>query len=176
MRFVTIERTQAIQKQGASVSYQAVVEPWLREYGEGSSISIKEKIMNRKIWFYGVSMVLLMLTATYFAITTDGNSWEDLKGSDNLCRTYEAQVPIDAPIPGNCWKVLFCPNPKTYGTGGRCGYVPWGITTGFRGWHISEGDHITWSERTCNWSWFTCKDEGVDDEIGELTKCYVTPC
>ena len=132
--------------------------------------------MNRKMWFYGASMVLLMLTTTYLAITTDSNSWEDLKGrqGSSACH-WIAIAPVDAPMPGNCTIGNLCKDPKTRGTHGYCQ-----TTDTYTGWERSHHQwshgHIIERKRDCRVSLFSCNDNGVTSTPGSLEECILSPC
>ena len=130
--------------------------------------------MNRKMWFYGASMVLLMLTTTYLAITTGSNSWEDLKGRQGAC-IWVTFAPKDAPLPGNCTFWNLCKDPTTTGTPGYCQTTSAETEQIFLRNQWSHG-HIVKRKRDCRLSWFHCNDNGVIDTPGSLTECVVTWC
>ena len=144
--------------------------------------------MNWKTWFYGTSMVLLMLTATCLVITT--HSWEDLKGQQTVaCRDEIKTSPKNAPPPSSCGRGFFwtreCTNRFSYGQGGTCGVKKdvWGyeVETGFRGSHQPKIGMITKRELKCisvpKSGWFDgCEDGATIDTTGSQLECVLSSC
>ena len=132
--------------------------------------------MNRKMWFYGASMVLLVLTATYLMITIDSNSWEYLKGRQGASACHWVTIaPVNAPMPGNCTIWNGCDDIVTHGTHGYCQ-----TTDTYTGWDRSHDQwshgHIIKQTRDCRLSLFRCNNNGVTPTPGSLTECILSPC
>ena len=133
--------------------------------------------MNRKIWFYGTTlMALLMVIATYLAIGADSSSWEDITGRQTLCN-WVSVAPRDAPEPANCAILLNCTNPTSTGRDGFCTTVR-GVYTGSRFLRNQQTapNRIIKKERNCTFNWGFCDDEGVTNTYGSLNECLITSC
>ena len=136
--------------------------------------------MNRKTWFYGALITLLVFTATYITFTADGTTWGDFKGRSGCY--YGPKPSISAGTPGPCSWSFGCDPVITNGVHGRCVRVDHSPRK-IKAEKLGPAQRIIKQERMCkakSWKGIPipkCKDLGTKDPTyGKLTECYLTAC